>query len=92
MSKSVSFQSHPPDQGRNTGRLFIWLNLTSFLPGKAELGQSATEIDREHALTRRMLDAGVYLSTGAASCTESSGWYRVTFTVPPSVLDMGLKR
>ena len=81
----------PYIKGGNAG-FFIWLDLTSFLPSKAELGAIATEMDREHALTRRLLDAGVYLATGEAFCSESPGWYRITFTVPSSMLDMGLER
>lgn len=52
---------------------FVWVDLRFALPGE---GTGMSALDRERTLTRRILEAGVYIATGEAFCAEELGWYR----------------
>lgn len=46
----------------------------------------------ETELSWRMISSGVWLATGEAYRSEDPGWFRLTFAVPISELDVGLQR
>ena len=51
-----------------------------------------TPVDRERALNLRLLDGGLYLTTSETFKGEENGWFRITFAVERSTLEIGLKR
>lgn len=52
----------------------------------------STNLEKEREMTKRILDAGVYLATSEAFFGEENGWFRITFSVEKEVLELGMKR
>ena len=48
--------------------------------------------DRDEWFFGKMMKHKVYVATGDAFFAEEHGWYRVSFSVPKDVLEVGLKR
>ncbi|KAM3072022.1 hypothetical protein ACMFMG_008488 [Clarireedia jacksonii] len=65
---------------------FVWLSLKPFLPG----GKHTLEAER--MLSKRMLDNGIWLTTGEAFKSETPGWYRITFAMSEEDVAFGLGR
>jgi 1-aminocyclopropane-1-carboxylate synthase len=70
-------------KNRNYGP-FIWVDLSRFLGGST--------VEDERILAWKMIKNGVWLATGEAFRSESSGWFRLTFTVPKKQLRIGMER
>jgi hypothetical protein len=47
---------------------------------------------RDQWFNEKLMETGVYLGTGDAFFSEQHGWYRITFSIPRKVLDLGLGR
>lgn len=80
LSKLTSFPN------RNAG-YFLWINLSPYLPSGP-----ADPTTRERLLTKRLLDAGICLSTGENFSSEQAGWFRIVFTYEKGQLREGLRR
>jgi 1-aminocyclopropane-1-carboxylate synthase len=93
-------------RGGNAG-FFIWVDFRSILGddifvldderGERERsGQVCHSGEKARArdqwFNEKLMEAGVYLGTGDAFFSEQHGWYRITFSVPRKVLDLGLGR
>ncbi|KAL8658370.1 MAG: hypothetical protein Q9226_001046 [Calogaya cf. arnoldii] len=48
--------------------------------------------ERDEWFFGKLMEAKVFIATGDAFFAEEHGWYRVTFSVPESVLKVGLER
>lgn len=46
----------------------------------------------DETILRRLRAEKVYLTSGATSAAEESGWFRIVMAHPREVLDEGLKR
>lgn len=67
---------------------YLWADLSAFsdrLPG-------STPLEKERELNSRLMDGGLHLATSEAFWGEDCGWFRITFAVPRSVLELGLNR
>lgn len=83
---------HTPSGGeranaqRRTAALFLWVDLSPFLP-EGYVGVAA-----ERELGRRLLDAGVFMPAGEEFCAETVGHFRVVFSMPWDWVQEGLAR
>ncbi|KAL8917278.1 MAG: hypothetical protein Q9208_008054 [Pyrenodesmia sp. 3 TL-2023] len=48
--------------------------------------------DRDDRFFEKLMAAGVFVASGDAFFAEAHGWYRVSFSVPGEVLELGLQR
>lgn len=48
--------------------------------------------ERDEWFFGKLMEAKVFIATGDAFFAEEHGWYRVTFSVPESILKVGLER
>jgi 1-aminocyclopropane-1-carboxylate synthase len=93
-------------RGGNAG-FFIWVDFRSILGGDIfVLDEERSEDERsgqvchsrvkatarDQWFNEKLMEAGVYLGTGDAFFSEQHGWYRITFSIPRKVLDLGLER
>ncbi|KAI9841470.1 MAG: hypothetical protein M1837_000688 [Sclerophora amabilis] len=75
-------------QGGNAG-FFLWIDLSPYLPPTPDTTDS---LEGERLLTKRIMDAGVYLATGEEFHSEHAGWYRIIFAQERDKLVEGLER
>jgi aspartate/methionine/tyrosine aminotransferase len=93
-------------RGGNAG-FFIWVDFRSILGGdifvldeERREGERSGQVchsgvkarARDKWFNEKLMEAGVYLGTGDGFFSEQHGWYRITFSVPRKVLDLGLGR
>ena len=91
-------------RGGNAG-FFIWVDFRSILGGdifvldeERREGERSGQVCHSGVKTRakdqwfneKLMEAGVFLGTGDAFFSEQHGWYRIAFSVPRKVLDLGL--
>jgi hypothetical protein len=68
--------------------LFLMMDLLQYLrklPGN-------TLLDKERALNLRLLDGGIHLTTSETLWGDDHGWFRLTFSIDPHALKLGLTR
>lgn len=46
----------------------------------------------ERALSKKLMDANVFLATGESFHSDVPGWFRIIFTLPRDQLEEGLRR
>jgi 1-aminocyclopropane-1-carboxylate synthase len=81
--KAHSIQYLPSNAG-----FFLMVDLSPYLqklPGN-------TSLDKERALNLRLLDGGIHLTTSETLWGEDYGWFRLTFSIEPQALMLGLMR
>ena len=77
--------------GANAG-FFLWLDLRPFLPSSAPDSKDSEGWDREEALTQRLVESKVYITSGAMLSAEEPGWYRLIFSQEMKVVQEGFRR
>lgn len=81
-----SFRWGKANAQRRTAALFLWVDLSPFLP-EGYVGVAA-----ERELGRRLLDAGVFMPAGEEFCAETVGHFRIVFSMPWDWVQEGLTR
>ncbi|KAJ1923229.1 hypothetical protein IWQ60_006009 [Tieghemiomyces parasiticus] len=85
---------------------FLWMDLRPFCKRRKDAGmmlgagpgldddleEISVSVDEEIALFDRLMNHGVYLASGRAFHASTSGWFRLTFALDPTELDLGLQR
>ena len=74
------------------GGHFIWVDLRQYIPPAFKAAASQGDRNQEYLLWRAMLNEGVYVNLGAAFTEHKVGFFRLTFSVPIPMLELGLKR
>ncbi|KAG0237557.1 hypothetical protein BGW41_008357 [Actinomortierella wolfii] len=71
---------------------FLWMDLRKYIP--ASLTASALAGDRaaELKLWHAMIDEGAYVNLGLAFTERTVGFFRLTFSLPVPMLQLGLER
>lgn len=77
--------------GANAG-FFLWLDLRAFLPKSAPDSEDSEGWDREEALTQRLVENKVYITSGQILSSEEPGWYRFIFSQEERVVHEGFQR
>lgn len=76
--------------GDSNAGYFLWIDLSPYLPPATK--EDAGPMTHERVLAQRLLDAGIYLSSGEKFASEDAGWFRVVFTHEKAKLAEGLRR
>jgi bifunctional pyridoxal-dependent enzyme with beta-cystathionase and maltose regulon repressor activities len=71
------------DETRNCGP-FVWIDLSSFMTEKT--------VEAERILAWKMIECGVWLSTGESYCSEEPGRFRLTFATSEDSMIFGMAR
>jgi len=86
-------------QGGGAGRsggFFIMIDLSPFLPPPAlrhpSEPQKDPHADEERLFTRLLQEHKIYIAPGSTYHYPVPGFFRLTFSVPPDHLDLGLQR
>jgi len=86
-------------QGGGAGRsggFFIMIDLSPFLPPPAFRHPSEPQkdpyVDEERLFTRLLQEHKIYIAPGSTYHYPVPGFFRLTFSVPPDHLDLGLQR
>ncbi|KAF9291318.1 hypothetical protein BGZ68_004406 [Mortierella alpina] len=74
------------------GGHFLWIDLRQYIPASFVSMASAGDRAAEYLLWRAMLDKGVYVNLGQAFMEKKVGFFRLTFSVPLDMLQLGLER
>lgn len=74
-------QEHGIPYEQSNAALFVWMRLGNVIKGQDD-----------ETILRRLRAEKVYLTSGATSAAEESGWFRIVMAHPREVLDEGLKR
>ncbi|KAF9928551.1 hypothetical protein BGZ65_006216 [Modicella reniformis] len=74
------------------GGHYIWIDLRQYIPSALVNMAAAGEREAEYMLWKAMLDKGVYLNLGVAFSEKKVGFFRLSFSVPPWLLRIGLER
>ncbi|KAF9433135.1 hypothetical protein BGZ76_009835 [Entomortierella beljakovae] len=74
------------------GGHFIWIDFRQFIPSSFKAAAEGGDHDVEYHMWHSMLDAGVYINPGDAFTERIVGFYRLSFSVPPTMLKEGLDR
>ncbi|KAG0051855.1 hypothetical protein BGZ83_003256 [Gryganskiella cystojenkinii] len=74
------------------GGHFLWIDLRQFIPPSFRVAAQSGDRHAEYLLWRAMLKEGVYVNLGEAFTERKVGFFRLTFSVPIWMLDLGLKR
>ena len=72
---------------RNAG-FFIYMDLSPYLPSPKEISNTN---EREFALAKKFLDAGVFIHPGEEH-GNLPGWFRLVYSHEEEVLQEGLRR
>lgn len=72
---------------RNAG-FFIYMDLSPYLPSPEEISNTN---EREFALAKKFLDAGVFIHPGEEH-GKLPGWFRLVYSHEEQVLQEGLRR
>ena len=75
--------------GSNAG-FFLWLDLREFLPPTGTSDKDPWA--RETALTERLVENEVFITSGQSMSAEEPGFYRLIFSQEESVLQEGMRR
>ncbi|MCJ1268961.1 hypothetical protein MMC22_008849 [Lobaria immixta] len=76
--------------GDSNAGYFLWIDLSPYLPPATK--EDAGPMTHERVLAQRLLDAGIYLSSGEKFASEDADWFRVVFTHEKAKLAEGLRR
>ncbi|UQC81736.1 1-aminocyclopropane-1-carboxylate synthase [Colletotrichum lupini] len=71
--------------------LFVYIDLSPWLPPPWEEGEYESDRDREFALAERFVERGVFLHPGEEHCL-APGWFRLVYTQEENIVAEGLKR
>jgi len=74
-------RDHDIPYEQSNAALFVWTRLGDVMKGQDD-----------DTILRRLREEKVYLTSGATSAAEGSGWFRIVMAHPRDVLDEGLKR
>ncbi|KAJ1655312.1 hypothetical protein IWQ61_004914 [Dispira simplex] len=69
---------------------FMWVDLRPFC--QLTSAESQATLAGEQVMLENLLNSGVYIATGLAFHSTEPGWFRLSFSVPQSELDLGLLR
>jgi aspartate/methionine/tyrosine aminotransferase len=81
--KAHSIQYFPSNAG-----LFLMIDLSPYLNNLS----GDTSLGKERVLNLRLLDGGIHLTTSETLWGEDYGWFRLTFSIEPQTLTLGLTR
>ncbi|GJJ69679.1 hypothetical protein EMPS_02027 [Entomortierella parvispora] len=74
------------------GGHFLWMDLRQYIPPAFKAAAAQGDRNQEYLLWRAMLNEGVYVNLGAAFSERKVGFFRLSFSVPIPMLELGLKR
>ena len=74
------------------GGHFLWVDLRQFIPPSIRIAAQSGDRQAEYLIWRAMLKEGVYVNLGEAFTEHKVGFFRLSFSVPIWMLDLGMKR